>query len=67
VDFRETPDSVCVGRAYGYGLAAYGDVGVKAVMNLLQAELVRIMLLAGAANLDAITRNHVRTDSSGPP
>ena len=47
-------DAVCVGRAYGYGLGAYGDAGVAAVMNLLQAELVRIMQLAGAENLAAI-------------
>ena len=53
-------DAVCVGRAYGYGLAAYGDPGVAAVMQLLQAELVRIMQLAGAPSLSSIQRSHVQ-------
>ncbi len=49
-------DAVCVGRPYIWGLAGFGQPGVEHALDLLDAELVRIMRLAGVtriADIDA--------------
>ena len=51
--------AVCIGRPFCWGLAAFGRAGVERALELLQAELVRDMQLAGAPNLAAITRDCV--------
>ena len=51
--------AVCIGRPYIYGLGAFGQVGVERALELLQAELVLDMQLAGAVDLAGITRSHV--------
>jgi 4-hydroxymandelate oxidase len=47
-------NAVCLGRVVRWGLAAYGNVGVQRVLELLQAELVHAMRTNGAASLAEI-------------
>jgi isopentenyl diphosphate isomerase/L-lactate dehydrogenase-like FMN-dependent dehydrogenase len=51
--------AVGIGRPYGWGLAAFGQPGVEAVINILNRELTTIMHQAGTVNLAAITRKHL--------
>jgi isopentenyl diphosphate isomerase/L-lactate dehydrogenase-like FMN-dependent dehydrogenase len=49
-------DAVCIGRPYIWGLSAFGQQGVEHALDLLDAELIRIMQLAGVttiADIDA--------------
>lgn len=51
--------AVCIGRPFCWGLGALGQQGVEMVLDLLKAELIRDMQLAGTASIDKISRNHV--------
>ena len=51
--------AVCVGRPYCWGLGAFGEAGVARALELLQAELVRAMQLAGAPSLERIDASFV--------
>ncbi|HSE42710.1 MAG TPA: alpha-hydroxy acid oxidase [Acidobacteriota bacterium] len=51
--------AICIGRPYIWGLGAFGQPGVEKVLELLQAELVRIMRLAGTPSIKSITPAHV--------
>ncbi len=50
---------VGIGRPYGWGLAAFGQSGVEAVINILNRELTTIMKQAGTPTLASITPEHV--------
>jgi isopentenyl diphosphate isomerase/L-lactate dehydrogenase-like FMN-dependent dehydrogenase len=52
--------AVLIGRPYCYGLAAFGGPGVERVLNILRAELVNNMGLAGVGSLQQIDRSLVR-------
>ena len=52
-------DAVCVGRPYLWGLAAFGQEGVRAVLDLLRAELMMVMRQAGTTSIDKITSDHI--------
>jgi isopentenyl diphosphate isomerase/L-lactate dehydrogenase-like FMN-dependent dehydrogenase len=52
--------AICIGRPYIWGLAAFGQQGVEAVLTLLRAELEVIMRQMGTPTLSAITPAHVR-------
>lgn len=52
--------AVCVGRPYLWGLAAFGQEGVEAVLAILRRELETIMKQMGTPTLAAITPEHVR-------
>jgi isopentenyl diphosphate isomerase/L-lactate dehydrogenase-like FMN-dependent dehydrogenase len=52
--------AVCVGRPYLWGLAAFGQDGVEAVLAILRRELETIMTEMGTRNLASITPAHVR-------
>jgi isopentenyl diphosphate isomerase/L-lactate dehydrogenase-like FMN-dependent dehydrogenase len=52
-------DAVAVGRAFGWGLAAFGEAGVGRALDLLHEELQRAMQLAGTVSLAAISRSAV--------
>ena len=52
-------DAVCIGRPYLWGLSAYGQSGVEAVLDLLRNELVMMMQQAGTTNLASINRSHL--------
>lgn len=54
-------DAVCVGRPYLWGLAAFGQDGVEAVLEMLRRELHTIMKGMGTPDLASITPAHVRT------
>jgi 4-hydroxymandelate oxidase len=48
--------AVGIGRPYCWGLAAFGQPGVEAVLTILQLEFETIMKEVGAVNLREITR-----------
>jgi 4-hydroxymandelate oxidase len=51
--------AVGVGRPYIWGLAAFGQEGVAAVLDILRRELQMVMRQAGTPSLAKITRRHV--------
>jgi len=51
--------AVGVGRPYAWGLAAFGQPGVEAVLEILRRELRTIMRQAGTTSVDKITRNYI--------
>ena len=53
-------DVVAIGRPVIYGLALGGWRGVESVFEYLQADLQRVMWLAGAQNVDEIKRIELR-------
>lgn len=55
---------VFVGRPAIWGLACGGEAGVEQMLSLLKEDFVKIMTLAGCANLDSITRNMVMHESN---
>lgn len=52
-------DAVCIGRAFCYGLGAMGQEGVELALEILRAELVRDMQLAGTTSIDKITSDYI--------
>jgi len=51
--------AVCIGRPYVWGLAAFGQEGVDAVLDILTRELELAMRYAGTPTIAKITRAHV--------
>jgi L-lactate dehydrogenase (cytochrome) len=47
-------DGCLLGRAYVYGLAAHGEVGVAAALSLIAQELDEAMTLTGTADVNAL-------------
>jgi isopentenyl diphosphate isomerase/L-lactate dehydrogenase-like FMN-dependent dehydrogenase len=54
-------DAVMIGRAYLWGLAAFGQPGVEKVLDLLRAELAMVMAQMGAPTLTDISVDSVGT------
>ena len=52
-------NAVMIGRPYIWGLAAFGQQGVEAVLDILRKELHTVMRQAGTVRLDAINRSYV--------
>ena len=52
--------AVCIGRPYLWGLAAFGQEGVEAVLEILRREFETIMIEMGTPTLSKITSAHVR-------
>jgi isopentenyl diphosphate isomerase/L-lactate dehydrogenase-like FMN-dependent dehydrogenase len=52
-------DAVCVGRAYIWGLAAFGQSGVEKVLQMLNAELAMVMGQMGAPSISDIGLQHI--------
>ena len=52
-------DAVCIGRAYIWGLAAFGQPGVEKVLEMLNAELKMVMGQMGTPSLADIGRQHI--------
>ncbi len=50
---------VGIGRPQAWGLAAFGQQGVEAVLNILDTELTNIMRQAGTPGVAAISGSHV--------
>lgn len=55
--------AVCIGRPYLWGLTAFGQAGVEAVLNILTSELELVMKQAGTTSVDQITRALVQERS----
>ncbi len=55
-------DGVMISRPALWGLSAYGEAGVKTVVELLQTELAADMAMLGAVNVEAVTRESIRID-----
>jgi isopentenyl diphosphate isomerase/L-lactate dehydrogenase-like FMN-dependent dehydrogenase len=58
--------AVLIGRPYVWGLAAFGQIGVQRVVDLLRAELALSMGLAGKPTLASIDRRLVRLPGEKP-
>ena len=52
-------DAVCIGRPYLWGLAAFGQSGVEAVLTMLTGELEIVMRQMGTTTLAAISASSV--------
>lgn len=52
-------DSVCIGRAYIWALAAFGQPGVEKVLEMLNAELSMVMGQVGASSIAEIGPQHI--------
>jgi isopentenyl diphosphate isomerase/L-lactate dehydrogenase-like FMN-dependent dehydrogenase len=52
-------DAVCIGRAYIWGLAAFGQPGVEKVLEMLKAELSMVMGQMGAKSIAEIGPQHI--------
>jgi 4-hydroxymandelate oxidase len=52
-------DAVAIGRPYLWGLSAFGQPGVEAVLDILGRELEIVMRQAGTPIIDAIGNDHV--------
>ena len=50
---------VGIGRPQAWGLAAFGQSGVEAVIDILNTELTNIMRQAGTPTVASITRAHL--------
>ena len=51
--------AVCIGRPYVWGLAAFGQPGVEAVLDMLRRELEVVMRQAGTSSLARIDSTYV--------
>jgi len=51
--------AVGIGRPHSWGLGAFGQAGVEAVLEILQRELRTIMRQAGTTSVDKITRDYL--------
>lgn len=58
-------DAVCIGRAYIWGLAAFGQAGVEKVIEMLNAELRMVMGQMGTPSLRDIGRQHIGARPGG--
>jgi L-lactate dehydrogenase (cytochrome) len=56
--------AVLCGRAYAYGLAAAGEVGVNRAIEILRADLDRTMRLLGCASVAELDRSYVNVPQS---
>jgi len=48
--------AICIGRPYVWGLGAFGQPGVEAVLGILRRELETVMHSAGTPSIERITR-----------
>jgi isopentenyl diphosphate isomerase/L-lactate dehydrogenase-like FMN-dependent dehydrogenase len=51
--------TVGIGRPHAWGLAAFGQPGAEAILEILRRELLTIMRQAGTTSVDKIIRNYV--------
>ena len=58
--------AVLIGRPYMFGLAAYGEVGVRRVIEILRLELELTMGLSGCSTIGDIDSSMVVRADGGP-
>jgi L-lactate dehydrogenase (cytochrome) len=51
--------AVLVGRAYAYGLGAFGGPGVARAIDILRTDLTRTLKLLGCASVAELNRSYV--------
>jgi isopentenyl diphosphate isomerase/L-lactate dehydrogenase-like FMN-dependent dehydrogenase len=51
--------AVLIGRAYAYGLAAAGEVGVRRALEILRADLERTLKLLGCPSVAQLDKSYV--------
>jgi isopentenyl diphosphate isomerase/L-lactate dehydrogenase-like FMN-dependent dehydrogenase len=51
--------AVLIGRAYAYGLAAAGEAGVSRALEILRADLERVLKLLGCSSVAELNRSYV--------
>jgi isopentenyl diphosphate isomerase/L-lactate dehydrogenase-like FMN-dependent dehydrogenase len=51
--------AVCIGRPYCWGLGAFGQAGVEAVLAIMTGELANVMHQAGTPSIQKLTRDLV--------
>jgi isopentenyl diphosphate isomerase/L-lactate dehydrogenase-like FMN-dependent dehydrogenase len=56
--------AVLIGRAYAYGLAAAGEVGVARALQILRADVERTLRLLGCPSIAALNRSYVEVSPS---
>ncbi len=54
--------AICIGRPFCWGLGAMGRQGVEMALDILKAELIRDMQIAGTTSIQGITRDFVIRD-----
>jgi L-lactate dehydrogenase (cytochrome) len=59
--------AVLIGRAYAYGLAAAGGVGVARAIDILSTDLVRTLALLGVARISDLDRSLIDVPSAWTP
>lgn len=52
-----------VGRAYAYGMAAYGDAGVDRAIEILRTDIARTLRLLGCPSIKELDKSYVATRS----
>jgi isopentenyl diphosphate isomerase/L-lactate dehydrogenase-like FMN-dependent dehydrogenase len=52
--------AVLLGRGYAYGMAAFGDAGVKRALEIFFADFDRTMKLLGCASVDALDMSYLQ-------
>jgi isopentenyl diphosphate isomerase/L-lactate dehydrogenase-like FMN-dependent dehydrogenase len=56
--------AVLIGRAYAYGLGAAGEAGVTRALQILRADLERVLKLLGCISVAELNRSYVEVPSS---
>jgi L-lactate dehydrogenase (cytochrome) len=56
--------AVLIGRAYAYGLGAAGEAGVARALQILSADLERVLKLLGCASVAELNRSYVDVPAS---
>lgn len=56
--------AVLIGRAYAYGLGAAGEAGVTRALQVLRADLERVLKLLGCASVAQLDRSYVNVPAS---
>ncbi len=56
--------AVLIGRAYAYGLGAAGEAGVRRAIEILRADLQRVMALLGVESTAELNRSYVDIPAS---
>ena len=59
-------DAVLIGRPYLYGLAVAGEAGVRAVLDILAAEMRSTLTLMGVASVADLNRSVLRRADANP-
>jgi len=57
-------DAIGLGRLYGFGLAAFGQDGVRRVLEILEEEITTTMALLGITTLEELSPDYINSTSA---